>query len=471
MKTRFLLCLSILISFSFLFQNCASENSNQERSGINIENPTDEISLNLEKQQITPPLNSIDVSYQNFTVTNATAQVLNLDNGTTIEIPDNAFVDANGNAINTAVNISYREFHTAADILASGIPMKASHNGIDGDMQTAGMFEINASSNDQEVFVAKGKNVGVNMATNVAGDNYDFWELNQESGDWENLGSSTAQANLKKQAAQKEIASLSRMKTPTPPARFDKAKPVLNFDLNLSNYPDLKSMKNIFWQFTGNGENPKNNPWVFKEQWTSADIKKGTRGNEYIMVLKSDKKSFSTTVCPSQKGKDFEEALSDYETALRAYKSNSTTKQDRMDFMKRQADFVRNFQIQNMGIYNCDALINNPGALAFEAKFDFGSDVPVAHNKVNVYLITNDARSVIAYPFSRRRNFLVDAEMDNQLIAILPNNKYAIFSQADFDENLEAMKYARGKIFTFKMNVETEPIGSVEDLTKAMAAL
>ena len=61
--------------------------------------------------------------------------------------------------------------------------------------------------------------------------------------------------------------------------------------------------------------------------------------------------------------------------------------------------------------------------------------------------------------------------MDNQLIAILPNNKYAIFSQADFDENLEAMKYARGKIFTFKMNVETEPIGSVEDLTKAMAAL
>jgi hypothetical protein len=139
--------------------------------------------------------------------------------------------------------------------------------------------------------------------------------------------------------------------------------------------------------------------------------------------------------------------------------------------MKRQADFVRSFQIQNMGIYNCDALINNPGALAFEAKFDFGSDVPVAHNKVNVYLITNDARSVIAYPFSRRRNFLVDAGMDNQLIAILPNNKYAIFSQADFDENLEAMKNARGKVFTFKMNVETEPLGSVEDLTKAMAAL
>ena len=471
MKTRFLLSLSFLISFSLFFQNCASESSTNENSEINTESSIDEISSNLEKQRITPPLNSVDVSYQNFTVTNSSAQTLNLDNGTTIEIPANAFVDANGNVIESEVNISYREFHTAADLLASGIPMKASHNGIDGDMQTAGMFEINASSNDQEVFVAEGKNVGVNMATNVDGDNYDFWELNQESGTWENLGGSSAQPNERKKAAQKEIATLSKMKTPTPPAKFDKAKPVLNFDLNLDNYPELKSMKNIFWQFTGNGENPKNNPWVFKEQWTSADIKKGTRGNEYIMVLKSDKKNFSTTVCPSQKGKDFDEALSDYETALREYKSNSTTKQDRMDFMKRQSDFVRSFQIQNMGIYNCDALINNPGALAFEAKFDFGPDVPVAHNKVNVYLITNDARSVIAYPFSRRKNFLVDAGMDNQLIAILPNNKYATFSQADFDANLEEMKNARGKVFTFKMNVETEPIESVEDLTKAMAAL
>lgn len=471
MKTRFLLSLSFLISFSVLFQNCAPENTNNENSKIKTENSISEVSLNSEKQNIAPPINSVDVPFKNFTVTNATSQTLSLENGTTIEIPANAFVDANGNAINSEVNISYREFHTAADILVSGIPMKASHNGIDGDMQTAGMFEINASSNNQEVFVAEGKNIGVNMATNVDGDNYDFWELNQESGAWENLGGSTAQANTKKQAAQKEIAALSKMRTPTPPAKFDKAKPVLNFDLNLDNYPDLKSMKNIFWQFTGNGENPKNNPWVFKEQWTSADIKKGTRGNEYIMVLKNDKKNFSTTVCPSQKGKDFDEALSNYETALREYKSNETTKQDRMDFMKRQADFVRSFQIQNMGIYNCDALINNPGALAFEAKFDFGSDVPMAHNKVNVYLITNDARSVIAYPFARRKNFLVDIGMDNQLIAILPNNKYATFSQADFDANMEEMKNATGKVFTFKMNVKTETIENVEDLNKAMAAL
>jgi len=139
--------------------------------------------------------------------------------------------------------------------------------------------------------------------------------------------------------------------------------------------------------------------------------------------------------------------------------------------MKRQADFVRGFQIQNMGIYNCDAIIRNAGVLAFEAKFDFGPDVPVAHNKVNVYLVTNDSRSVIAYPFARRRNFVFDSEMDNQMIAILPNNKYATFTQADFDANLEAMKNASGKVFTFKMNVATEPIESVEDLNQAMAAL
>jgi hypothetical protein len=61
--------------------------------------------------------------------------------------------------------------------------------------------------------------------------------------------------------------------------------------------------------------------------------------------------------------------------------------------------------------------------------------------------------------------------MDNQLIAILPNNKYATFSQDDFDANFEEIKNSNGKVFTFKMNVETETIENVEDLTVAMAAL
>ena len=100
--------------------------------------------------------------------------------------------------------------------------MKASHNGINGDMQTAGMFEIKAYSNNLEVFVAEGKSVGVNMATNVDGDNYDFWELNLKTGAWANLGNSAAQENLEKQKAQKEIATLSEIKIPTPPAKFDK---------------------------------------------------------------------------------------------------------------------------------------------------------------------------------------------------------------------------------------------------------
>ena len=471
MKTFLLFCFFLLFTFSLAFQNCTSGTANPKSSEINSETSIDEISLNFEGQKITPPLNSVNIPFQDFIVTNSSDNTLNLNNGTTIEIPSNTFVDAKGDIIKSEVIISYREFHTAADLLISGIPMKASHNGINGDMQTAGMFEIKAYSNNLEVFVAEGKSVGVNMATNVDGDNYDFWELNLKTGAWANLGNSAAQENLEKQKSQKEIATLSKIKIPTPPAKFDKTKAVLNFDLNLEDYPELKSIKNVFWQFTGKGKNPKNNPWIFEEKWTSGDIKKGSRGNEYIMYLKNENKNFSTTVCPSQKGKEFDEALSNYENALKDYKSNKTTKEERINFMERQSKFVRSFQIQNMGIFNCDALIGNPEALAFQAKFDFGSDIPIAHNKVNVYLITNDARSVIAYPYSKRSQFILDPNMDNQLIAILPNNKYATFSQDDFDANFEEIKNSNGKVFTFKMNVETETIENVEDLTVAMAAL
>ncbi|NJN77433.1 MAG: hypothetical protein HC803_03155 [Saprospiraceae bacterium] len=61
------------------------------------------------------------------------------------------------------VDISYREFHDAAAIIASGIPMTNSEG--DKYMETAGMFEINGSQNGQEVGIADDKEIEVKMGS------------------------------------------------------------------------------------------------------------------------------------------------------------------------------------------------------------------------------------------------------------------------------------------------------------------
>lgn len=472
MRTRLLPALIFLFSITFIFQYCTTDSTsvnNSKSEEIDSNNPKLETSF--AKQEITPPFKALDVDFNQFNVENSKSQKLQLDNGTSIEIPANTFVDKNGQPVTSPVNIQYREFHNAAEILASGIPMKAFYNGEEGIMQTAGMFEINATVDNEEVFIADGKEVTVNMASNVDGDNYDFWLFNRGEGNWENKGASTPQPNTQKANAQKALASMEKITAPTPPVKFDKKKPVLNFDLNLDGFPELKNMKNIFWQYTGKGENPQKAKWIFQEQWATADIKKGKRANEYTLVLKNDKRNFSTSVCPSQSGSDFNKAMAKYDEEMKAYKSNALTIDEKKNFMNRQAEFVRSFNINQMGIYNYDILLKNPDNFLFAANFDFGPDVPKAHSKVNVYLITNDGRSVVAFPFSDRKRFGFNPDVDNQLIAILPNNKIATFDQEDFEDHLDEMRKSRGASYTFKMNVKSEPMKNMDDLQKAIASV
>ena len=466
MRTRFLPALLLTI---FLFQ-CTNDTTTT--SDNNPSELTSEMSASeFEKQEVAPPVSKVDVAYNYFAFNPEEEKTIKLENGTSIVIPSNAFIDSNGNPVTSEVNLAYREFHSAPAILASGIPMKAFYNGEEGVMQTAGMFEINAFSGDQTLFLAPGKDIEVNMASYVDGENYDFWSFNEDSGNWENMGPSTPQPNLAKKEAEETIAAMSNIKEPAPPVRFDKKKTVLNFDINLDNYPELKEMKNIFWQYTGKGTNPDKAKWIYSEKWQTAEIVKGKRVNEYTMVLKNEDRSFSTSVCPSQTGKDFDAALKSYENQLEEYKKSALTLDEKQKFMDRQADFVRSFRINKMGIFNYDILMKNPDNLLFAANFDFGETVPNSHSKVNVYLITNDSRSVIAFPYTDRKKFGINPDMDNQLIAILPNNKFATFSQADFNDNLEEMRASHGESFTFKMNVQEAPIDNMDDLEKVIAAL
>ncbi|MEM6964629.1 MAG: hypothetical protein AAF573_07690 [Bacteroidota bacterium] len=471
MRTRLLPALVFLFSITFIFQFCSTDQASTNNEPSTSELSSSNTDSDFVKQAIAPPFQTLDVPFGQFDVDNANGQKLDLDNGTSIEIPANTFVDKNGNPVTDPVNVQYREFHNAAEILASGIPMKAFYEGEEGIMQTAGMFEINASANNEEVFIAEGKAITVNMASNVGGDNYDFWLFDREKGNWDNKGTSTPQPNLQKAEAQNALAKMEKIQAPTPPVKFDKKKPVLNFDLNLDGFPELKNMKNIFWQYTGRGENPQQAKWIFKEQWATADIKKGKRPNEYTLVLKNDKRNFSTSVCPSQSGADFNKAMTKYEAEMKTYRSNAMSIDEKKNFMDRQTDFVRSFSINKMGIYNYDLLLKNPDNFLFAADFDFGPDVPKAHNKVNVYLITNDGRSVVAFPFSDRKRFGFNPNVDNQLIAILPNNKIATFDQEDFDDQLGALEKAKGKSYTFKMNVKSEPIKNMEDLQKAVVSV
>lgn len=460
------------LAMSFMVFNCSNPNA-EKATDVNAETTaiSDEMTTaDPQGQQVAPPLENVDVPFQSFSVPSTSAQTLTLDNGSSIEVPAAAFVDKKGEPVNEPVEIRYREFHDAAEIIASGIPMsvETGHGKLEY-MQTAGMFELKGyTANQEEVFIADGKEVVVNMASSVAGD-YDFWYFDPEAGNWESQATVGAQPNPQRAAAESELRKLTQQaaRPPVKPVLFDRSKPALNFQLSYEDFPGLKDKRGIVWQYAGTDEkkDPANNAWIFEKQWEDIKLEGDGLDGKYQLTLVEGATEYSIPVYPSQKGQDYEEAKAAYEKKLAAYQAVRETLKNRQAIANQKRNFLRSYKVNNFGIYNYDILYKMPDRMPLAADFDFeGLDnQEMLKPMVTVYLITGDQRAIIPYGQSAWDRFSFDPKADNQLVAIIPGNRIATFSPEDFKEQLPKIRQSNGK-YMFRMKVSDQPVESVADM-------
>lgn len=150
--------------------------------------PEEYIPFKREYNNVRQPIPGVDVIKDIHVVDAGKESKFYYRTGTEVVIPKNAFVDAAGRPVTGEVLVDYREFRDPIDFIVSGIPMTYNDNGVVQNFESAGMFEINASVNGKEVFLANGKNVKVNLALNDSAEKYDFFKFNAESGAWDKNG-------------------------------------------------------------------------------------------------------------------------------------------------------------------------------------------------------------------------------------------------------------------------------------------
>jgi hypothetical protein len=132
-----------------------------------------------------PPIPRLDVPRTTISVpANQSRDFTYAASGTKIGIPANAFVDAQGNAVQGNVDIQYREFRNPLDCMLSGIPMGDNTGSDPWYFESGGMMELTASLNGTEVFLAPNKPVSVNFVTTSDSLNYDLWAYNDASSNW-----------------------------------------------------------------------------------------------------------------------------------------------------------------------------------------------------------------------------------------------------------------------------------------------
>jgi hypothetical protein len=136
-------------------------------------------------KKVKPPFADLDVARKNYSVNNQSGSVIVHSSGTTLYVPEEAFMDENGKEVEGNVTVSYREFKNPVDFILAGIPMSYESDGNKNMFLSAGMFDLNASVNGTPVYLKENKKIDVEMVSMDKKPDYNLYAFNDVTGEWE----------------------------------------------------------------------------------------------------------------------------------------------------------------------------------------------------------------------------------------------------------------------------------------------
>lgn len=346
------------ISYLALFKNENTQNKTHETV---ITQDTKKQNTNTKKNFISEPSQKLKVNYTAYTINNSKGGEIKHPTSSKIKVPKNTFVDKNGKDIIGDVTIEYREFHDAADIIASGIPMAYDSAGTKYNLESAGMFDIKGSQNGEPVYIKKDKTVEVELASANSEDRFNQYYLDTVAKNWQYIkkdNANTISGNshgtkefdngqndnpdnfikrspklqiLKEQIEvvipkridsvkivyTKKIDAVPKVKEPSKPAKAS-GRPTFKLDGSYSEFPELAVFNDVVFEVGTENNNYRKE--MHEITWTDVKVSEGpTKGKNYLLTLIYRKQVEKLIVYPVLSGNDLEKAEKKYQQKLKDY--------------------------------------------------------------------------------------------------------------------------------------------------------
>jgi len=413
MNSRNLLKVSLAFAALLTYAAC---NQQKEIAGISQLGPS-----------INTPFKNLSTEKTSYRFNPEEKQTLKISTGTVINIPAHAFVDQSGKIVKSQVTIHYEEYHSPADIILSGIRMTYFDGNEIQNFESAGMFQINAESEGQQLDLAQGKNIEVNMASSRDDNDFKNWFLNQETGNWEDLGESLAEANIEKAMLEETIADLQNtiIEAPAIERRF-----YIDFSrFKVQNYSS-DALSQIIWVYAPANKavdlDPEQHLWIFEEEWTQTILSAEKDGKHYKASLIGKNKRFDTRVkAANEDNKAIKAAIEEHKRYVEERNRQIADANLRIEKMQK---FQRSFSIANLGVFNCDRYYRMPNVVASKVNITLeGQDVA---SDYNIYQICNNNAVIQINPLQKELRYsptesikfvLVDNEEN---VAVINTNEF-----------------------------------------------
>lgn len=221
--------LTCFLSILALLNSCNSE-SNKAIKKSNKKN------LESNNNLYQPPIKGKNVKSVSFTFKAEEGVEHYLKTGSRVSIPKNSVVDANGNPVKGKVKIKCREFHSVKDIFLSGIPMRLNPKS-DKYLESMGMVEVNGFQNGKPVFLKKGSNAIVDIASSSKpGANFKSWYLDSDN-NWNEIADNKSYSKNELIAEQRKL--LEELES--------SGNKIYKLKIDYKRFPKLKKWKNAYW--------------------------------------------------------------------------------------------------------------------------------------------------------------------------------------------------------------------------------
>ncbi|MBI35740.1 MAG: hypothetical protein CMP67_10310 [Flavobacteriales bacterium] len=248
--------------------------------------------------EVKAPFKNIVLNSTTKMINPAEAQIVKFDKEFSVEVPQNAFQDADGNLITEPVELSVKKFNNSASIIASGIPMKVTdENGEEQQMESAGMFDIRGKSNGKDVFVADGKTLNIITKSSISGNDYDAYYFEETDISSQKMSILPSSSNQNKKAGRwKKLGGEKENK--------NFAVGIDSFVLNLDTAKNgiLSMLSDVKWQTAYNHKfaNPAKIDSLKNEKWRDVNFNEPERVIEFTELNFEKEKNIGITIVKNQ---------------------------------------------------------------------------------------------------------------------------------------------------------------------------
>ena len=299
--------------------------------------------------------------------------ILEIKNGGKIEIPANAFVDLEGNPIRGKVKIEWQEFHSLADVIMSGIPMKYDSAGVQHDLISGGMFTIKVKQKEKELELAKNKSAKIDFASMEDTPCLNFYKLDEEKGDWAYKTTKIGTSMARK--ADTKVENNTNLKV-------DNFK-LIDTDVSTSQFKELQNKTIVAWKTYD-----KIGDVNLKKIVNSTKLLPGNSSGNYVLEVKKGNKTTNINVKPYF----LEEAKK--ESKKNDFELDQAFAEERK-FQKdvQTGKILRSIEIESLGTFNWDAILHIPNHTDLFAKLKFPENIK--NQSVKLFFVCPELNATI----------------------------------------------------------------------------